>query len=256
MVKGKETKGKKNVVKAVVIAALSLGIVGTAFAYFTSQAEQKNNEFNIVKSEGEIEIVEPEWDPEPGKDMVPGKIIDKDPRTVSHVDYDGWVVMRIEVPKISATLDGQNGRFDSVQLLEVDTDNFKLLATDSSDKSTVYYYGYKDIVLSEAHGKDIDSGKVVQEGEGKVYMNMTTPVFNKIKVQDFTAIADAFKGSVDVDAQIIQRVDPSTGKDFVAPAGYDANDAFGPVTNAFNTLGHFAGNSTTATQQAQPTLGN
>lgn len=237
----KKFKNKKPITKTAIIAVLSLGIVGTAFAYFTSQAEQKNNEFNIVKSDGIIEIEEPEWDPDPGKDMTPGMIIDKDPRTVSHVDYDGWVVMRIEVPKISATLNGENGRFDAVKLLEIDTDNFELLATESTDKSSVYYYGYKDIVLSEAHGKDIESGKVVQEGEAKVYMNMTTPVFNKIQVQDFTAIADSFKSSVDVDAQIIQRVDPSTGKDFLN------------VSDAFKTMGNFGPGTKIIEEPVNPT---
>jgi len=242
MVNKNETKGKKNVVKGIIIGALSLGVVGAAFAYFTAQADQKNNVFNIVKSDGPIEIVEPKWDPEPGKDMVPGQIINKDPRTVSKVDYDGWVVMRIEVPKIHATLNGENGMFDAVTLLDVDTENFTLLATDSTDKSTVFYYGYNDIVLSKAHGEKIESGKTVQEGEEKVYMNMTTPVFNRIQVQDFTAVEDGFKGSVDVDSQIIQRVDPNTGVDFKG------------VADAFKTIGHYAGKSTTATQQAQPSL--
>ncbi len=241
-------KKKKNVVKGIVIAAISLGIVGAAFAYFTAQTKQKVNEFNILGDGGDIVIKEPEWDPENAKKLTPGSIVKKDPYTLSTMDYDGWVVMRVEVPQIYARLEGDKDYklYDVFDLLKEDgktpitpgkigeeaNPNFILLAvekstTEKGNPSTVYFYGYtggepneygtKGLVLSKEHAVD-----------EKVDGNKTTRVFNHIRVKKFAFIQDVLNDTISVDAQIIQRIDHKTGHDFK------------DVTDAFKEMGEFS----------------
>ena len=179
-------------------------LIGGAFAYFSGTAEQKKNNYSVVKGgqEGPIEVIEPKWDPtdsnsdgipDKAEDVEPGQLVSKDPQIHSKCEYDGWVVVKVSVPTISAELNGTTGVYDTFDLIGVDTTNFKLLkstvSTDASKKS-VYYYGYKKI---------LPAGQTSEE------------LFKQLKMKEFTLISAAQKNSVDLDAAIVQKINPNTG---------------------------------------------
>ncbi len=241
MVKSNKAKGKKNVIKGITIAALTLGVVGAAFAYFTAQAQQKQNTFSIVGNGGGIDIEEPEW-PGPQEDLVPGTYVKKDPFVVSSVDYDGWVVMKVTVPKIQASLNKQAGSYQ-VATFEADTTKYTLLNSEDVQRAienpdateVVYFYGYNDKVYAKknanpaaVHSEDDKTAQLNNLGKA----NATTELFKEIKIQNFDGVDENAAGtemSVDVDAMIIQSINPNS----------ETGAEFANVTEAFGVLGQF-----------------
>ena len=182
---------------------------GGVYAFFSGKAETVNNRFEIaagsMNEDGAISIEEPLWDvtdedgdgiPDAAQNLQPGSVVNKNPSVKSRVEYDGWVVMRVTMPKTLAALEkGQTPAktevFDLISLNETD---FVLLdsVTDGEDFSQ-YYYGYKRILKAGASTEDL---------------------FGKIRVKDFAVVKEAFAGSVDIDAKITQAVDPATGTQY------------------------------------------
>lgn len=209
---------QKKRVAAICGVAAAVLLIGGAFAYFSGQAETKANNFSIVaggdEENGPIRIEEPNWDPSKAVDIEPGQLIGKDPKVVSQAEYDGWVTVRVSVPTIEAQKndDTEYKVYDIFDLVDVDS-SFTLLNSEVSDtagKDSVYYYGYNNILESEAE---------------------TPSLFKKLQMQDFTMVKEALADSVDVDAIIIQKINPETGVNFTSVA-----EAFSTVTNGTNTF--------------------
>ncbi len=235
MVNKKQVKGNKNVVRGIIIGAVTLGLIGGAFAYFSGIAEQKSNKFNIVNGEkddeGIIEIEEPHWVEEKAVDLEPGEAVGKDPYIVSKAEYDGFMVARVTVPKINASLDeaGEDGQYscspleamkfiygnveyndagDIVSVSKISDYNeaeFRLIDTKVLEDRVEYYFGYTG------------TNCIFENGD------QTEVIFNYIQVPDFTCVNVAANedGSVPetavlVDAQIIQTINPDTGVMFTA----------------------------------------
>ena len=223
--------------KSIVISGIIAGVllIGGAFAYFSGTAEQKQNNFTVVAGgqAGPIKITEPEWDklpdtnnnkiPDKAEDIEPGQLVTKDPCVESICDYDGWVVMKVSVPTISAqkNTDTKDKVYDVFTLAGYDTpegfnsDDFVALTASNSvstatTKKSVYYYGYKKVL--KAH-------------------DITPPLFKKLKMQEFVMISAAKKDSVDIDAVIIQKINPSTGEEFK-----NVQEAFDIVTDHKNVF--------------------
>lgn len=192
-----------------VVCAIGVGSMG-AYSYFSASAESKVNTFNIASSgDGSSVIInEPGWDEDDAKDLEPGQFVTKDPYVKSNLAYDGWVIMKVTVPKCSAKMDADTDfkKYEAVNLKNVDTAKYTLLDTVDGNNDVVYYYGYKTVITSG---------------------QQTTPLFSGIQVKDFTAIENEFASAVTVDASVIQKIDPSTGSAFV------------DVTKAFEALGAF-----------------
>ena len=185
---------------AVVGVLTSIALVGGAFAYFSGRAETKENKFAIVAGEqdqdGAIEIKEPNWVP-PTDPVQPGQVLAKDPYVESKVDYEGYIVMKVTSPKISAKMSKEDTKFSKIEAFGYDwnTTDFQLLSEDDGTDAVVYYYGLKNSVAGKA----------------------TTPkLFNKITFKNFAAVekVDNMNYQVDVDAAIIQKIDPDKGTQF------------------------------------------
>lgn len=198
---------------------------GGAYALFSARAAQKNNAFSIVVGEkdqdGGIEIIEPKWNPDDPehKDMEPGQITTKDPYVQSNVAYDGWIVIKVSVPKVLSKMEKDDplSYIEAVYTLCADAsgnlpadvsehqfnnNDFTLLATEHIDDNTAdsanYYFGFNDIV----------------PGFGK-----TTNIFDGIQIRDFEAVTPSsekdtdtsISGVIDLNAMIVQSINPETG---------------------------------------------
>ncbi len=205
--------------KRLVIAGLIAGVllIGGAFAYFSSRAVTKENKFNIAvggTEDGEIKIIEEKWDdperdkdkndiPDDAEDIEPGQEIIKDPHVKSEVEYDGFVIMKVSIPTVKAEL-GQAefenpGIHDTFLLQKLNERDFVKLGEEvvteeapegESQKKSVYYYGYKKVVPAK--------------GE-------TTNLFEQVRMQDFAIIGKVLNDSIDLDAIIVQKINPTTG---------------------------------------------
>ncbi len=206
----KKTSRKKALTTTVIIVLLALigGTIGGAIAYFSGTAETKAFKFIAGAGEqdedGSIEIEALRWE-EPDDPLAPGQVLAMDPSVTSHVGYDGWVIMKVTSPKISASMyeDGECSNIEAFNFYLNSTD-FTLLKTEDEADAVVRYYGYNQILSAGSN---------------------TPALFREVTYRDFTKVESDTSGQVDVDAAIVQNVDPSTGAYFAS------------VEEAFQALG-------------------
>lgn len=137
---------KKGAVAVALVA--SLGLAGLS-AYFTDTQTAKNT-FTVgnVKQK----ITEDKWDPEKGKDITPGKEVEKNP-IVTNTGVNGqYVFMTVEVPTadvITVDADGNKAAQKEKQELftyDINTGWKQLEKTTNSNSVTyVYYYGNTEL---------------------------------------------------------------------------------------------------------------
>lgn len=191
-----------------VIGAICL--VGGAYALFSGTAETKQNTFSIVPGQeqevGAVEIIEPNWDASNAVNLEPGQLVAKDPYAKSKADYESYIVIAVTIPKVSGKVGTTDGKYETFSLVGLDTSNFELLDTDVNDARAIYYYGYKSVVTAKGQ---------------------TTPLFTKIQVTNFSLLSSKVEGTVDVDAYMIQHINPETGA------------AFTSVNDAYTKIGKF-----------------
>lgn len=78
-------------------AALAIGASGASLAWFTGR-DVKENKLSIAQNLN-IRVVEPAWNPDNAKHLVPNQHIPKDPRIENLSDeFSGWMVVEIRVP--------------------------------------------------------------------------------------------------------------------------------------------------------------
>lgn len=85
---------------SLIIVLIAILVVGATWAYFTD-ADVATNEFTV--GDLDIKIEEPEWTPEEGKEVPPGRVIEKDP-TVTAVEGNSYMRMKVEY----IDMNGQN----------------------------------------------------------------------------------------------------------------------------------------------------
>ncbi len=211
----------KKKLAAIISVVASVAVIGGAFAYFSATAETKENKFAVVvgeeDEEGGIEIEEPKWN-EPTEPVLPGQLLPKDPDTLSKVEYDGYCIMKVTSPKIMATIGDEtefsaHEAFKFIGLNVGEGKDFIELKKEDTDKAVIYYYGFKNV---------LEAGKA------------TTKLFTAIQLNDFTSISEnqegmvdkKMDGQVDIDAALVQKINPESGYDFGATV-----DANGNVTS-------------------------
>lgn len=133
---------KKGAVAVALVA--SLGLAGLS-AYFTD-TDSKTNTFTVgnVKQK----ITEDKWNPEKGKDITPGKEVEKNP-TVTNTGVNGqYVFMTVEVPTADVhTVDADGTKAANKERKELFTYTTnagwtELKSTTGTNSVThVYYYG-------------------------------------------------------------------------------------------------------------------
>lgn len=197
----KRTFSKK--IKAGIIAgAFALSAVG-AYSAFTAVTDTKVNTFNIVAGEdggqaGSIE--EPSWNEENAKDMMPGKVVAKDPKVVSAANYETWVFLTVEIPVFQGTLNGTSGVYDTVVPNFNSDGKWTLIKSEKSNTvgtNSRYTYGYND--------------KVVAKGK-------TSSLFTEFIVPDFSK-TEAIQDSIDISGKMIQTEGNVTLSDAAAALG-------------------------------------
>ena len=208
---------------AVALALLmSAGVAaGAGYAAFSASGETTRNTFTIQagQEEGKIDndedngtgVVEPDWPdqdedgngiPDDAENLQPGSAVPKNPKFVSPLSYDAWVALKVEVPAASFRIGGDTKYtvHDCVILTQLNQDKkWELLYQKLAKKegeSSVYYYGYKDVVAGRRDGEK-------RGGE-------TSFLFQGIQVPDITSISEkedgtGFSGSVLVTPYAVQR---------------------------------------------------
>lgn len=207
-------KKKLRILCGVLAGAL---LIGGAFAYFSGRAQTAENNFNIVKGgdpdDGDpIVINEPAWNAENAVDVEPGQIIAKDPSVESLAEYDGWVIVKVSIPSILAQKEGDEEYkvYDVFTLEGLNETDFTLLDSAVSTEAgtnSVYYYGYNTILASKAETSDL---------------------FSTIQMQNFKMVKENLADSVDLDAAIVQKINPEDGVVFDS-----VNEAFSFLGGAF-----------------------
>lgn len=133
---------KKGAVAVALVA--SLGLAGLS-AYFTD-TDSKTNTFTVgsVKQE----LTEPNWNETNGKDMTPGKEVEKNPTVKNTGVNDQYVFMTVEVPTAEVTTVDAEGnkaaRKEKKELFTYTTNAgwTELKSNTGTDSVThVYYYG-------------------------------------------------------------------------------------------------------------------
>lgn len=132
---------KRNIV--VIIAMVMLLSVGSVFAYFTD-TQVKTNNFTVGNIS--IDLIEPNWDPENGKNIVPEQDIAKDPQVTNDGANDAYVFLQVTVPTASVKTANADGTVNAAAKKELFTYNVnndwtRVKKTDEADGVT-YIYAY------------------------------------------------------------------------------------------------------------------
>lgn len=143
------------------VAALG---VGATLAYYTSTTEAAVNTFTV--GDVDIKVTEPEWDPEDGKDLVPGAEVAKNPMITNTGASDGYMMLQV---------DG---------MAEMTEQGFIAMY------NGVAGYNSADWTLVDEFGNELESdGTVLVDGyyvykEKVTSGNSTTPLFTSVKLSE------------------------------------------------------------------------
>lgn len=83
--------------KSITIAAVLIALfaIGSAIAFFTDK-DNKTNDFTVGNIS--IQLTEPNWNADNGKDLTPNKTISKDPQITNDGPNDAFVFLQVKVP--------------------------------------------------------------------------------------------------------------------------------------------------------------
>ena len=182
---------KKNVV--VLTGLLGAATIAGTVAYYSGFTEIEENQFNIVAGQkgesGTGTILEPNWDPDSTNALQPNMTVPKDPQLKSDAAYDTWVFMRVEMPTVSAQVEGEDAETVHDAFNYVVNEGWELIEVENSGQSdtagtdSVYIYAYT---------------KPLAPGE-------TTPsLFDEMTVPDYIKLSENLTDSVDISAAMIQ----------------------------------------------------
>lgn len=193
-------KMKKLNLRKVTIAGALIAIlaVGSAVAFFTDR-DNKVNQFTVGNIS--IQLQEPNWNADNGKNLTPNKTIKKDPQITNDGPNDAFVFLQVKVPVANvktAAADGSLQQAKSQDLFAYTVnENWTEVSKKSSADSTTYVYAY---VGADGTMKTLAPGKTTNA----LFDSVT--FLNLVEAQ----IDEGTKISVDVDAYGIQTTDLGT----------------------------------------------
>ena len=173
---------KKQLVTAIASVCLVAALgVGATLAYYTSVSAEKVNTFTIGKVD--INLVEPKWDGDNGKDLVPGASVEKDPYIINTGASDGYMMLHVtgmnEMSEIGFTVmngeaDGYN--YSNWELVDTVTGNpiVRFIKDENGADTDVRDYSLVDgyyVYIGTEDG-------AVAEGE------VTEPLFTSVKLDE------------------------------------------------------------------------
>ena len=175
-------KKKAALMAAAIIAAGGIGVGGAA-AYFSATSATKDNQITLVAGSaddnkgldgtGAGKIEEDDWD-KTGKDaaakgLQPNAVVAKDPKLKSNVAYPSYVLAKVTVPKVSATLNAgetlapheivtlsnrADGSKGTVAAPDIASD-WVLVDETNNDTAHTYYFAYTKELAPGAETSEI-----------------------------------------------------------------------------------------------------
>ncbi len=140
-------KHKKVKAAAIVGALVGCMAIGGILAYFTD-GDTATNTFTVGKIS--LDLQEPDWDPEDGEDLTPGKEIEKNPQIYNDGDNEAFVFMEVVVPYanvVTAKADGTKVEAADTELFSYDvnagwTELTEYLTKDEENQTVTHLYAY------------------------------------------------------------------------------------------------------------------
>lgn len=107
--------------KRVITIALCMALIGTLsaggiMAYFTD-ADTAVNEFTVGKIE--LDLQEPDWDPDTGKNITPMETVKKNPQILNDGVNDEFVFLEVVVPRLELVTANPDGSKNPAELTEL-----------------------------------------------------------------------------------------------------------------------------------------
>ena len=165
-------KSKFRKCAAAALAVMTLASAGATLAFFTDR-EEKVNTFTVGNID--IQLEEPQWDPDKGRDITPDKEVPKDPQITNTGANDAYVFMEVSVPRSEVRTVNDDGSLSEVLMQDLFTyetnEGWTLMRKQSNGDSTTYYYAYTDAD---------NTMKALKPEE------TTTPVFSSVKFINMT----------------------------------------------------------------------
>ena len=137
-------KRKNNMTLMIIIAAAAvLFIAGSTFAYFTDSVDA-SNKFTV--GDISLELHEPEWNENNGKNLVPCQTVKKDPEVLNDGVNDAFVFMSVDVPYADIRTANEDGTLNSAADTELFTyeinEGWKEIASEKADGIVEHVYAY------------------------------------------------------------------------------------------------------------------
>ncbi len=207
-------KNMRNI--AVICSAAVLMLIGSTMAFFSSTDGTTNR--LISKQHFDIKLTEENWHPESGINILPGDILDKDPR-ITNNGVKAYVFLRVSVPCASPALEYETGTNQGKIERAADTTPliplYKFVVNDMSSSAHsefqlvhtncwkllenspvihngcyVYIYAYTDTTGAL---RSLDRGETTEE-----------PLFDAVKLCNYNETFDGTEESILVEALGIQ----------------------------------------------------
>ena len=161
-----EVQGKRSLTKGIIAiaCACALALVGV-FAYLTA-TDQVKNIFGFA-DKLDIEVVEPNWDPDNAQNLLPTQTVTKDPALHNPNKVDVYVFADVVIPQkdiVTANADGTLNESAVVDLFSYKlNDGWTLKDTIAGDDGTVTYrYAYNEVISAgETSGSIFDEVAIV-----------------------------------------------------------------------------------------------
>lgn len=143
----------KKYVRTLGVSALCLAVFGVSTGVSGAYLTKSVNELNNVITPGsvEIDLTEPDWNPENGKDLVPREIAAKDPTVTNTGKNDAWVFLRVDLPiRHISIVDHETKRkeeaADTELFLFTPEETWTLISKTTDSSNAHYVYGHNTIV--------------------------------------------------------------------------------------------------------------
>ena len=142
------SKNKKITIVTIFTIALAV-LVGTSIAYFTERTNSLDN--NVTVGKVDIELTEPNWNPEKAKNIEPDKEILKDPKITNTGKNSAYVYMEVKIPKAEVVTVSDNETLLNKQLQELFiyniNDGWEQIKVSQADDYNIHLYAYTNNVL-------------------------------------------------------------------------------------------------------------
>ncbi len=99
---------KKKHIKSFTVfcSAAVLTVIGSVMAYFTSTDAATNR---FIGGRFDITLTETKWDPQNGREVVPGDELDKNPQVINNERTPGYIFLKVTVPCDTQKVDNDDG---------------------------------------------------------------------------------------------------------------------------------------------------